>query len=65
MLLLVVTTLKRGVWMHLRKKQRCPCYYWGNYLTALHNWDEVAFVHTTDEVKFMSVIKGGVGNGNF
>lgn len=55
-----VTTLKEGIWMRVRKSQRCPCVYWGNFCTDMHTYDEVFVVHTTDEVKFNTLMKGGL-----
>lgn len=57
-----ITTLRGGVWMRLRKRQRCPCLYWGRYCTEMHNYEEVFVLYVTDEVKFMSLINGGIGN---
>lgn len=57
-----ITTLRGGVWMRLRKRQRCPCLYWGRYCTEMHNYEEIFVLYVTDEVKFMSLINGGIGN---
>jgi hypothetical protein len=50
--------------MRLRKRQRCPCLYWGRYCTDMHNYDEVSILYVTDEVKFMSMVNGGMA-GHF
>lgn len=55
-----MTTLRAGVWMRLRKRQRCPFIYWGKYCTEMHNYEEVMLLFVTDETKFMSLINGGV-----
>eukprot|EP00600_Ochromonadales_sp_CCMP1393_P011024 CAMPEP_0175003536 /NCGR_PEP_ID=MMETSP0005-20121125/4276_1 /TAXON_ID=420556 /ORGANISM="Ochromonas sp., Strain CCMP1393" /LENGTH=732 /DNA_ID=CAMNT_0016258609 /DNA_START=845 /DNA_END=3043 /DNA_ORIENTATION=+ len=59
-----ITTLRGGVWMRLRKRQRCPCLYWGKYCTEMHNYEEVFVLFVSDEVKFMSMINGGMA-GHF
>lgn len=55
-----ITTLRGGIWMRVRKSQRCPCVYWGRYCTDLHNYEEVFMLFLTDEVKYMSLINGGM-----
>jgi hypothetical protein len=57
-----LTTLRPGIWMKLKKRQRCPCLYWGKYCTEMHNYDEVFVLFVKDEVKFMTLINGGITN---
>lgn len=56
-----ITVLREGVWMRIGKRQRCPCLYWGKFCTNIHNYDEVFIIHTTDEIKFLTILKGGLG----
>jgi len=58
-----LTTLRSGVWLRVRKRQRCPFHYWGRFCTNIHNYDEVFVLFTTDEVKFLTLLKGGYGQG--
>ena len=55
-----ITTLRSGIWMKLKKRQRCPCLYWGKYCTEMHNYEEVFVLFVKDEVKFMTLINGGI-----
>jgi hypothetical protein len=57
-----LTTLRAGVWMKVKKRQRCPCLYWGKYCTEMHNYEEVFVLFVEDEVKFMALINGGIQN---
>jgi hypothetical protein len=57
-----ITTLRGGIWMRLRKRQRCPCLYWGKYCTEMHNYEEIMMLFVTDEVKFMTLINGGIAS---
>lgn len=54
---MVLTCLRGGVWMRVKKKQRCPCIYWGAFCSDMHDAEEVFVVYSTDDVRFLSVIK--------
>jgi hypothetical protein len=56
-----LTLIRDGVWMKVRKKQRCPCIYWGSFCTEMHQVDEVFIIWSTDQVRFLNYLKGGVG----
>lgn len=60
---MLLTCLRQGVWMRVKKKQSCPCIYWGSFCTDMHISEEVFIVYTTDDVKFLSLLKGGAGAG--
>ena len=53
-----LTTIRQGVWLRVKKKQKCPCIYWGNYCTEMHEADEVFIIFPTDETKFLNLVKG-------
>ncbi len=55
-----LTILRGGVWMKVKKKQRCPCIYWGSFCTDMHDIDQVFIIWTTDQTKFLNYLKGGV-----
>lgn len=55
-----ITALRGGVWLRVRRRQRCPCIYWGKYCTPMHNYDEILVVFTEDETKFIGLLNGGV-----
>jgi hypothetical protein len=55
-----LTIIRGGVWMRVKKKQRCPCIYWGSFCTEMHEIDQVFIIWTTDQVRFLSYLKGGV-----
>jgi hypothetical protein len=57
---MLLTMMREGVWMKIRKKQRCPCIYWGSFCTDIHDIDEVFIVWTTEQVKFLNYLKGGI-----
>jgi hypothetical protein len=46
--------------MRIRKKQVCPCVYWGSYCTEMHNYDEVFVIYTNDDLKFVNYLNSGV-----
>jgi hypothetical protein len=46
--------------MRIRKKQQCPCVYWGSYCTDAHNYDEIFVIYTKDDLKFINLLNGGV-----
>ena len=56
---MVLTCLRGGVWMRVKKKQRCPCIYWGSFCTDMHDAEEVFVIYSTDDMRFLSVIKTG------
>jgi len=56
-----LTIIRGGVWMKVKKKQRCPCIYWGSFCTDMHEIDEVFVIWTEDQSKFLQYLKGGVG----
>ena len=60
---MVLTCLRGGVWMRVKKKQRCPCLYWGAFCSDMHDADEVFVVYTTDDVRFLGLVKGGTIGG--
>ena len=43
--------------MRVKKKQRCPCIYWGAFCSDMHDAEEVFVVYSTDDMRFLSVIK--------
>ena len=55
-----LTIIRGGVWMKVKKKQRCPCIYWGSFCTDMHDIDQVFIIWTTDQTRFLNYIKGGV-----
>ncbi len=55
-----LTIIRGGVWMKVKKKQRCPCIYWGSFCTDMHEIDQVFVVWTTDQTRFLNYLKGGV-----
>jgi hypothetical protein len=61
---MVLTCLRGGVWMRVKKKQRCPCIYWGSFCTDMHDAEEVFLIYTTDDVRFLGTIKGGVASAS-
>ncbi len=57
-----LTIVRGGVWMKVKKKQRCPCIYWGSFCTTMHEVDEIFIVWSDDQVKFLNYLKGGVNS---
>ena len=57
---MVLTIIRGGVWMKVKKKQRCPCIYWGSFCTDMHDIDQVFIIWTTDQTRFLNYLKGGV-----
>ena len=55
-----ITMMRSGMFMRVRKKQRCPCVYWGKYCTDVHNFEEVFVLYTTDEPRLTSFLTRGV-----
>jgi hypothetical protein len=55
-----LTVIRGGVWMRVKKKQRCPCIYWGSFCTDMHDIDQVFIIWTTDQIRFLNYLKGGV-----
>jgi hypothetical protein len=53
-----LTTIRDGVWLRLKKKERCPCVYWGRYCTDMHSVQEMFIIFPKDHVLFMSRLKG-------
>jgi len=53
-----LTTIRQGVWLRVKKKQKCPCIYWGAYCTEMHDADEVFIIFPTEETKFLNMVKG-------
>lgn len=53
-----LTTIRDGVWLRLKKKERCPCVYWGRYCTDMHSVQELFVIFPKDHVLFMSRLKG-------
>lgn len=46
--------------MTVKKRQSCPCVYWGKYCTPMHSFEEILVVYTTDDLKFVGLINGGI-----
>lgn len=57
-----ITMLQQGVWLRVSKKRSCPCSYYGKYCTDMHSADEVFVVFTTDDVKFISLVKSAAAS---
>lgn len=55
---MLLTVIEDGVWLRLKKKERCPCVYWGRYCTDMHTMHEMFIVFPRDTVLFMSKLKG-------
>lgn len=55
-----ITVLESGTWLRVKKKERCPCIYWGNFCNLIHQMDEMFVVFPTDEVRFRNVVKNGM-----
>lgn len=55
-----LTSLRGGVWLQVRKRQSCPCVYWGKYCTSLHQYEELCVLFTTDDIKFTSLLNNGI-----
>lgn len=53
-----LTTIRQGVWLRVKKKQKCPCVYWGAYCTEMHDADEIFIIFPTDDTKFLNLVKG-------
>lgn len=58
-----LTVLEQGTWLRVKKKQACPCLYWGKYCTDMHTATEVFIVYPTDPIKFTGMIQGSAGVG--
>ncbi len=56
-----LTIIRGGVWMKVKKSQRCPCIYWGSSCNELHDMDEVFVIWSEDQIRFLNYLKGGVG----
>lgn len=54
----IFSTIQDGVWLRLKKKERCPCVYWGKYCTEMHSLQDMFIVFPRDTVAFMSRLKG-------
>lgn len=61
---LLMTTAQEGTWMRVKKKERCPCIYWANWCTDVHETDEVLVMFPEDSVRFFQALKGGVNGAN-
>jgi hypothetical protein len=46
--------------MRMRRKQVCPCVYWGSYCTEMHNYDEILVIFTQDDIRFTNLLNNGV-----
>lgn len=57
---LVVTTLKPGLFMRVRRRHKCPFSYWGKYCTDIQNYDEVFVLYITDEIKYTGILTKGL-----
>jgi hypothetical protein len=56
---LIMTCAQEGTWLRVKKKERCPCIYWGNWCTDIHEMEEVLVLYPEESVRFFSAIKGG------
>lgn len=54
----IFSTIQDGVWLRLKKKERCPCIYWGRYCTEMHSVQDMFIVFPRDPVTFISRLKG-------
>jgi len=61
---MVLTMVRGGVWMRVKKKQRCPCIYWGSFCSDIHDAEEIFIIYPEDPIKFLNHIKGGLSNGD-
>eukprot|EP01041_Mallomonas_annulata_P006490 gene6490-13099_t len=55
---MVITTLKEGVWLRVKKEQLCPCVYRGRHCTELHQYEEIFVMFPREMLQFMSILKG-------
>ncbi len=56
-----LTHVDGGMYFEVKKKQQCPCIYWGKYCTEMHEISEVFVVFTNDDVKFVNYVKNAAG----
>ena len=59
-----LTTVMDGTWLRVRRKQRCPCIYWANWCTDIHDSDEILVLFPEDSVRFFQALKGGIKGAN-
>lgn len=57
---MVITILRAGFFMRVRKKRRCPCLYWWSYCSEANEQDEVFVLFTEDDLKFNHLINNGI-----
>jgi hypothetical protein len=55
----VIECTTGGMYLVVKKKQLCPCVYWGLYCSDMHQFCEVLLFFTEDDVKFINALKGG------
>jgi hypothetical protein len=56
---ITMTCAEEGTWLRVKKKSRCPCIYWGNWCSDVHETDEVFVIFPEDSVRFFQALKGG------
>jgi len=61
---LIMTKAGEGTWLRVKKKERCPCIYWANWCTDVHEMEEVLIIYPEDSVRFFQAIKGGTRAAN-
>ena len=54
-----LTTVEEGSYIRVKRKQRCPCVYWCNWCTEVHDTDEVLIVYPIEHIQFFSSLKVG------
>ena len=54
-----LTTLREGTWLRVKRKQRCPCIYWGNLCTDIHDSEEMLVIYPEEYVRFFQALKNG------
>jgi hypothetical protein len=56
------TTFNQGVYLVLKRKEKCPCVYWGAYCTDMHEMQEMFLVYTTWDSRLVELVKKGNSN---
>lgn len=55
---MMITSVDEGIWFRVKKKQRCPCVYWGKYCTDMHDAIEIFVIFPRDQVMLLERLKG-------
>ena len=54
----ILSSLRKGVWIRVNSRVKCPCIYWCAYCSSLHQVDKMMILFPRNEMRFLEMLRG-------